>query len=134
MDLRQCSVLTGASILNVWHWSTQCMYRPDLAMVEPVWMLSDDFWPVRRSKEWFELVKPGLAPELGLWFWGIPMLKPAWAMADILAENGGWGLHLAPDDIEWGAVTLHDEVEWKAACKAFDLLYQPLSDLVERGR
>ena len=131
MDLRQCSVLTGVRVLNAWHWSTQCMYRPDLAMIEPVWMLSDDFWPVQRSKEWFEKVKPGIAPEPDLWFWDIPMLKPAWVMADILAENGGWSIHLAPDDIEWDVVMPQDEVEWKAACQAFDLPYQPLSELVE---
>ena len=62
------------------------------------------------------------------------MLKPAWAMADILAENDGWSLHLAPDDIEWDEVMQQDELEWKAACQAFGLNYQPLSELVEYGR
>ena len=65
---------------------------------------------------------------------GLLVLKPAWALADMLGEEGWGACGLQPDDIEWSEITDADELEWQTACRVFALPLTRLQDSEQDSR
>jgi hypothetical protein len=118
------AVAIGVDALRQAGWTTQIPARPEIAVnaSRPVFTASR-FEVLPRCPEWFGLASSGILRGDGL----LPVLRPAWALADMLANGGGWGAcGLHPDDIEWQEATNVDCEDWRAACLAFGL---PATDL-----
>lgn len=49
---------------------------------------------------------------------GLPALRPAWALADMIAKDGWDGCGTHPDDIDTSAIDITD---WNAAVEAFNI-------------
>lgn len=114
----------GIEALRLAGWTTQVLYRPVVAVNAKQSRYSvKPFEIAARSPKWFELVSPGIQGDRAL---GLPTLRPAWALADLLRTEGWGKCGLWPDDIEWDQVSKRDEADWKAACAAFGLPYRPL--------
>lgn len=113
------ALLIGVEALRQAGWVTQIQHSPGIAVNarEPVYATTR-FDIVAREPKWFSAVQRGVVREHRE---GLPMLAPAWALADLLRE-GEWGsFGLWPDDIDWQQVRPEDEVEWEAACKTLGL-------------
>ncbi len=48
----------------------------------------------------------------------LPVLRPAWALADMLASSGWGDCGLTPDDIDWDIASARDKIDWRKACRA----------------
>lgn len=104
------AVRTGADVLREAGWTTQILSRPEIAISRASTMYSlPDFELTARSLKWFMRAGPGIedhAPSLR-------RLRPAWALADMLARaqdrrtRGAW--LLAPDDLDVEAAHLDPE-------------------------
>ena len=112
-------------------WTTQIPARPAVAVkashsvyqVEP-------YEIVPRPDTWFATIGNGVHRERV----SVRVLRPAWALADML-QSEGWGkCGLWPDDVEWDEVTEEDEADWAEACKAFGLEERPLQELAVAPR
>jgi len=118
------AVVIGIEALRQAGWATQVPHRPTVATnaQQPVFSI-EPFEVMQRPHQWFEATRTAI---IGNRATGLPVLKPAWALADIL-KNQDWGdCGLWPDDIEWSEVTAQDEQDWQAACTAFNLAPTPL--------
>lgn len=95
------SVKLGVDVLRESGWTTQIPTRPEIAVPQsgPIYAV-EGFELVPRSVQWFGLVKPGIEPSPGT----IDRLRPAWALADMIARahdrrvRGAWLLD--PEDID----------------------------------
>lgn len=122
----------GVDALRKAGWTTQIQRRPTLAVNKRDSVFSTEpFEIVGRSPEWFDLVRPGIE---GYRDPGLPLLRPAWALADMLHIDGWGHCGLHPDDIEWDEVTGKDEADWQKACAAFGLPCIPLHQQVVVSR
>lgn len=122
----------GIEALRLAGWTTQVLHRPVVAVNAKQSVFSvEPFEIAVRSPTWFKSVSPGIQGDRAL---GLPTLRPAWALADLL-HTQGWGkCGLWPDDIEWDQVSESDEADWKAACAALRLPYQPLKEQAVASR
>lgn len=122
----------GVDALRKAGWTTQIQRRPTLAVNKRDSVFSTEpFEIVGRSPEWFDLVRPGIE---GYRYSGLPLLRSAWALADML-HTEGWGhCGLWPDDIEWDQITAKDEADWQEACTALGLPCVPLHQQVVVSR
>ncbi|MDR3323759.1 MAG: hypothetical protein LBS89_06115 [Zoogloeaceae bacterium] len=113
------AVIVGIEALRQAGWTTQIPQRPAVAVrrlrsgnlfyhVEP-------FEVAQRGTAWFTVSKPGYSPEPR----SVPILRPAWALADLLREQDWGQFGLWPDDIEWERVSEEDRSDFEAACKAY---------------
>lgn len=119
------AVIIGIESLRQAGWTTQVPSRPTVAVNAKQSVFSvEPFEIAARPPQWFELASKGIQGDRAL---GLPMLRPAWALADMLRSDGWGKCGLWPDDIEWDVVDC-DEADWQAACSAFDLPYRPLNE------
>ncbi|MFG1344938.1 hypothetical protein V5F59_08595 [Xanthobacter autotrophicus DSM 431] len=125
------AVVFGVESLRQSGWTTQIPTRPTVAVkashsvfeVEP-------YEIVPRSDKWFATTAKGVHRERV----SLRVLRPAWALADML-QSEGWGkCGLWPDDVEWDEVTGEDEADWAEACRAFGLEERPLRELAVASR
>lgn len=117
------AVVMGVEALRRAGWTTQVPARTGVAVdaAQPVYK-TPYFDVTLRRTDWFARSRAGCV----LADAALPVLKPAWALADLL-RNADWGDHgLWPDDIEWSALTPQDGEAWQAARSAFGL---PQADL-----
>jgi hypothetical protein len=114
----------GIEALRQAGWTTQVPHRPTVAVNarQSVFHVAPfDIAP--RSPQWFESVRAGIQGDRAL---GLPALRPAWALADLLRTQGWGACGLWPDDIEWDQISDSDEADWEAACAALGLSCGPL--------
>lgn len=113
------AVIIGVEALRREGWTTQIQRRPALAVnrtrpmfdVEPV-----DVIP--RAPGWFEAIRPGIRDHRPA---ALPVLRPAWALADML-KTEGWGrCGLWPDDIYWDEAAEQDRADWPLAAEALGI-------------
>lgn len=145
------AIVVGVEALRRAGWTTQIQRKPTVAVRADQSIFSLDnsapqhdmaieayqasgfegFMVQARSAAWFQKVSNGgmLLSENGA-----PVLKPAWALVDMLATEGWGKCGLWQDDIDLGEMTSADESDWAAACAAFDLEVQPLEDQSEASR
>lgn len=120
------AMLIGIEALRRAGWTTQVPRRPAAAVdVTQSVFKTERFEVLPRDPMWFAAVRPGV---LGDRDGGLPRLRPAWALADLLRTSGWGSCGLWPDDLEWTEITRKDSVEWPVACKALDVL--PGSELL----
>jgi hypothetical protein len=126
------AVLVGIEALHRAGWTTQVPQHPTVAVKagHPVFK-TGHCNVVTRTPRWFDQVAPGISvdsPE------DLRALRPAWALADHL-QNDGWERGgLSPDDIEWSHISRADERDWRAACKALRLPSMALREMAVPGR
>lgn len=103
----------GLDALRLAGWSTQIPQRPTLAVNnrEPYYA-TEPYDIALRTPGWFNSVRPGVHPHP---VHGLPVLKPAWALADLLCHGGWENSGLWPDDIDWDYLTPEDIADWSAA-------------------
>ena len=79
------AVVAGLESLRMAGWSTQIPIRPILALSNkrPIYS-TEHFDILPRPPAWFEAIKDGVQRTEDL-----PVLRPSWALADILAHEGG---------------------------------------------
>jgi hypothetical protein len=126
------AVIIGIEVLRQAWWTTQVPHRPTVAVDAKQSVFSiDPFEIVPRDSKWFETASNGIQGDLAL---GLPMLRPAWALADML-HTDGWGkCGLWPDDIDWDEIEERDEADWQTACTAFKMTYPPLHEQAVASR
>lgn len=113
------AVVIGIESLRQAGWTTQVPQRPAVAINAKQSVYSIDPYEVMvRNDKWFESARAGIISDHAK---GLPVLKPAWALADMLRDQGWGKCGLWPDDIEWSETTGQDEHDWQTACSAFDL-------------
>ena len=72
----------------------------------------------RRAPGWFEAIRPGIRDHRPA---ALPVLRPAWALADML-KTEGWGrCGLWPDDIYWDEADEQDRADWPLAAEALGI-------------
>lgn len=140
------AIITGVEALRRAGWTTQIQRSPDVAVRadQSVFNLGsstskklhtdgfDGFTVKAHSAAWFDKVLPDgvTRSESGR----APVLKPAWALADMLATEGWGKCGLWPDDIYLDDATSEDTAEWVAACAAFGLEVGTLEAQSESSR
>lgn len=122
------AVLIGIEALRRVGWTTQIPQCASVAVDTTQSVFSIERYEILpRSPEWFAITRQGVTSDAG----GLPQLRPAWALADLLC-SAKWGdCGLWPDDIEWSEMTAADEGAWKAACRAFGLPELSLQAMAE---
>jgi hypothetical protein len=126
------AVTIGVEALRQAGWTTQVPHRPGVAVNSKHSVFSADPFEISgRDPKWFEQAKAGFQADRSM---GLPTLRPAWALADMLRTQGWGACGLQPDDIDWDAVTHEDEADWQAACEAFNLPCSPLLDSAMASR
>lgn len=131
------AIAIGIDALRRAGWITQIQQRPTIAVQagSPVYQV-EPFTVERRPKSWYALIQQGILKET-LGEHRLPLLRPAWALADLLHYKGWGKCHLQPDDLYDDEMTAEDEADWQTACLAFnlpDLFRKPLVELVEPSR
>jgi hypothetical protein len=122
----------GIEALRLAGWTTQVPHRPTVAVNSRQGVFSiEPFDIAARDPKWFESVAGGIQGERAL---GLPALRPAWALADLLRTQGWGQCGLWPDDIEWDRVSRSDEADWRAACTALGLPCRPLAEQAVASR
>ncbi len=113
------STVIGIEALRRAGWTTQIPQRPVVAVnVSQSVFTVDSFEIVARDAVWFENVQYAVVHENSS---DLPVLRPAWSLADMLRVRGWNGSGLDPDDIDWDQVNDDDECEWTKACRFFGL-------------
>ncbi len=125
------AMIIGIEALRQAGWTTQIPHVPEVAVNAAQTVFKTERYEiVPRKASWFSRVAPATQRQRD----ELPVLPPAWALAELLAR-GDWGsFGLDPDDIEWDAVGEQDERAWLAACEAFGLGLAPLSEMAEHSR
>ncbi|WP_010105491.1 hypothetical protein [Verminephrobacter aporrectodeae] len=122
------AVTIGIEALRQAGWTTQVPHRPTVVVNAKQGVFSvEPFEIVARGPKWFQSAGNGIQGERAV---GLPTLRPAWALADMLRTEGWGQCGLWPDDIEWDQAVDSDEADWLAACAAFGL---PCSPLLEQA-
>ena len=122
------AVVIGLEALRRAGWITQIPHVPTIAVdaSQPVFA-TPHFEVSRRSPAWFVSARPGRTqPESTL-----PVLSPAWALADMLSEQGWDDCGVGQDDIDWDVITGADEVQWREASEALELPEVSLAAFVQ---
>jgi hypothetical protein len=122
------AVVTGIEALRRAGWTTQVPFLPTVVVnaKQPIFKTTH-FAVALREPQWFEITRPGLGPDNPE---QLPVLRPAWALADLLREHGWGACGLTPDDIDGSVITAGDERDWRGASKAFGLAGMSLLDEV----
>lgn len=125
------AVIFGVESLRQSGWTTQIPARPTVAVkAEHSVFTVEPYEIVPRSDKWFRTIEKGVHRERV----SVRVLRPAWALADML-QGEGWGkCGLWPDDIEWDEITEADEADWRQACRAFGREERPLQELAMASR
>ena len=121
------AVIVGAEALRQAGWTTQIPTSPEVAVPAGQSAFKLEHFSVQqRPARWGEATAAGRHQAVpGV----LPMLRPAWALADLL-RAGSWGsFGLDPDDIEWDEVTPRDEADWRQACAAMGLALPELAEM-----
>ena len=126
------ALVIGIEALRQAGWTTQIPQRPTLATAKwEVVYSTDPYEMIPKDESWFALVRPGMP---GGRTTGLPTLRPAWALADLL-KDAEWGdMGLWPDDIVADAITPQDEEDWEQACAAFGINHTPLQEICVASR
>ncbi|UNC16303.1 hypothetical protein FE249_19015 (plasmid) [Acidiphilium multivorum] len=87
--------------------TTQIMHRPEIAVLstDPVYK-ADRYTLVPKSARYFSRVRPGIIRQDN----GLQVLRPEWALADLLSSGGWKGFPLDPDDFDWDGGLDRDEL------------------------
>lgn len=126
------AVIIGVEALRRAGWTTQVPQTPTAAVRADHAVYSTKRFEIHaRPVSWFEATRSGINREgRG----ALPVLAPAWALADLLGA-GEWGsFGLWPDDIEWSEITAQDEADWQLATVALGVAPVTLASLSERSR
>lgn len=124
------AVIIGIEALRQAGWTTQVPNSPSVAVnTQGSVFKIDRYETIPKNKDWFATVQTGINAETV-----VPMLSPAWALADLLHDSDWGDYGLWPDDIEWSEVTDQDEDDWEKACKALGLQADELMSLAESSR
>lgn len=120
------ALIIGIEALRRAGWTTQIPVLPDVAVRvdRPHFLKIEPFAVTPRPATWFECVRPGIDDGSS----AAPTLSPAWALADLLANEGWCTCGLAPEDVEFDEATDQDRFQWVAACEAFGLEACELED------
>lgn len=120
-------IIVGIEALRRAGWTTQI---PTLAQIavntkERVFDGIRRFDIQPRSPGWFAMIEGGIDRQPG----ALATLRPAWALADMLASEG-WGVcGLDPDDIDVSLASSRDRGDWNAAREVFGLPENVLPEL-----
>jgi hypothetical protein len=126
------AVVIGVEALRRAGWTTQIPTLPTVAVSTKQKVFKVTPFDVhRRSPEWFENTKKGLQTYAEVC---LPMMRPAWALADLLKEQGWGKCGLHADDIDWSEITEQDECDWQAACSSLGLPMTALHSLAVASR
>ena len=122
---RPSAMVIGVEVLRRAGWTTQIPTRPEVAIDRSLPLLGSDHFVIeRRSDDWFERVKRGRGSHAELWTAAdamqrtAPCLRPAWALADMLATSGWGACGLHPDDIDFNEAAARDRSDWLRASQA----------------
>lgn len=98
LEAMPSAVFIGIDALRRYGVTTQITARPEVAVSSAQGIYQTDRFDVSaRSPDWFRRVESGIHRE-----GPYSILKPEWALTDLLKTNGGWAkCGLDPDDIEW---------------------------------
>jgi hypothetical protein len=126
------ALVIGIEALRQAGWTTQVPRRPAVAINAKQSVFNIDPYEIAvRGPKWFDAVQTGIVAGTAD---GLPVLKPAWALADML-KNQAWGVcGLWPDDIEWAEITVQDELDWQLACLVLNLPRTKLQDSAQDPR
>jgi len=115
------AILIGIEALRRAGWTTQIPQTPAVAVnpQKPVFRV-DHFQIERRSSAWFEKAQSGVRDADD----GLRVLRPAWALADLLSRESWGACGLWPDDVDPAAISEQDKLDWKTACAAFGVSTQ----------
>lgn len=123
------AVYVGVEALRRAGWTTQIQVCPTIAVNADHGMYKlTEFRVVKRRDQWFESVETGALSE------GMPVLRPAWALADMIHKDGWERCGLWKDDIDLDAATEQDELDWAAAVQFFGMPDESLHDQAMDGR
>lgn len=127
------AVLTGIEVLRRFGWTTQVQRSPSVAVRHggPHYKL-EMFCVEKRGDQWFAAVR-----QQGLLDAGsqeLPSLRPAWALADMIATQGWGKCGLWHDDLDLYDVSSQDEKDWEQACKFFGLNIGGLQEQAQASR
>lgn len=132
---RPSALLIGVDCLRRAGWTTQIPSRPEVAIDTALPNITTARFAVEpRSTLWFEQVAAGVArdrsvvPPLER---SLPSLRPAWALADMLAHAGWGGCGLHPSDIDWDEATDRDRRDWRSAVSRLQIAEHPGLDEVD---
>lgn len=118
------AVTIGVEALRLAGWTTQVPRRPTVAVNAKHSVFNvDPFEAIARDPLWFEQARGGIQGDRTV---GLPVLRPAWALADMLCTDKWGACGLWPDDIDWDVVSEDDEDDWHLACAAFGMPPSPL--------
>jgi len=110
------AVVVGVEALRQAGWITQVPTRPAVAIRSTQQLYDNPHFDIeRRPASWFEATRTAREPSLSS---TLPVLSPAWALADMLNRSSWAECGLTPDDIDWDAPTDEDRVQWALACSA----------------
>ncbi|THF67263.1 hypothetical protein E6C76_02480 [Pseudothauera nasutitermitis] len=126
------AVAIGIEALRQAGWTTQVPHRPSVAVNarQSVFNVAP-FEIVARDPKWFEAARSGIQGDRAL---GLPVLRPSWALADMLRTHGWGKCGLWPDDIDWDEIGEQDEADWQAACTAFGMACRSLQEQAVASR
>lgn len=109
------AVIVGVEALRRAGWTTQVARRVEVAVApgQPRYHIGH-FEVTRRSADWFARTRAFLRGRDGT----LPVLHPAFALADLLRRHG-WGAGgVFPDDIEWDDIAPAEAGDWARAARA----------------
>ena len=125
---RPSAIIVGAEALRRAWWSTQIPTRPVVAVADAQPLPTSAHYVIEhRGPAWYASIRRGRGYRLitsrhaPLEQRAMPMLRPAWALADMLSRSGWGACGLDPDDIDWAEITKRDRADWMRACAAFGL-------------
>jgi hypothetical protein len=109
--------IAGVESLRRAGWTTQIPSRPEVVVHKEHAMFTvERFDLLTRGDAWYEVTAParvsaGTSAAL-------PVLRPAWALADMLTSSRWEECGLTPDDIDWDVARARDKSDWRKACRA----------------
>lgn len=114
------AVCIGVEPLRLAGWATQIQQKPDIGVHQrQPYYKTDHFNVIPLPAEWRKKISDGLheVKERG----SMPVLRPAWALVDMIKREGWEGCGLDPDDIDWEHLNASDWADLQVACATLDL-------------
>lgn len=105
------AVLTGLEPLRRAGWITQVPVRPEITVRGRAPARVPRFTVRGRSDAWYTRMRAGIQRIRE----SLPTLRPAWALADMLATHGWRGSGLDPDDLDLSFMIARDRQDWRKA-------------------
>jgi len=119
------AVISGLEVLRRAGWITQIPYLITVTVNAAQRVRQVDRFEVSvQGPEWFDDMAAGTRSGEGV---ALPSLLPAWALADMVRQEGWCDCGVGPDDIYWDLVTMSDQRDWAAACAALGLGKLPMN-------